>query len=294
MVSEAISQAAIVGRPNRRAFGLAAKVLAPITVLTLLSAMLGGLILREEYKSYQANLARKKGELAWHARTLYEGNRIKLKDVANLLADNANVQNGLLIGDQYNPLNTIMSFLGHSGIDVINLYDLDGRAFARAQSPSYFGDYDEFASLVRSAVAARQDDATGKPMSGVVLYQGKPRLVVLRVARSVSGATGVVVVGQTVSPAFLGSFVPANHTAIKLARHDHLLVMTAPDRGGWASDAIPIHEEHAIAGGRRSRSACSPTIPHSSGRSGAPASASCRWPASLASARSSSRSSSCS
>jgi signal transduction histidine kinase len=249
MVGETLPHAAIVGRPDRPAFGLAAKVLAPITALTLLSAMLGGLILREEYKSYQANVAQKKGELAWHARTLYEGNRIKLQDVANLLAENANVQNGLLIGDQYNPLNTIMSFLGHSGIDVINLYDLDGRAFARAQSPSYFGDYDEFAPLVRSAVAVRQGGATGEPISGVALYQGKPTLVALRVAHGVSGATGVVVVGQTVSPAFLGGFVPAHHTAIALARHDSLLVTTERDRGGWASDAIPIHEERAIAGG---------------------------------------------
>lgn len=126
MSGEAAASVGSIGLPRRPAFGLTAKVLAPMTLLTLLSAALGGLILKEEYKSYQTHLAQKKGELAWQVRTLYKGNRTKLLDVANLLANNADVQNGLLIGDQYNALNTIMSFLGHSGIDIINVYDLDG------------------------------------------------------------------------------------------------------------------------------------------------------------------------
>lgn len=202
---------------RRTIFGLASKVLAPITVLTLLAAMLGALILGAEYKSYQSRLAQKKAEFAWHVSTLYDGNRSKLRDVAELLANNANVQNGMLIGDQYTPLNTIMNFLGHSGIDMINLYDLDGRAFARAQSPSYFGDYDDFAPLVRSMVASSGNE-NSRLISGIANYRNRLVLVAMRVTQGVSGATGVVVVGQSVTSQFLESFAPANHTTISLAR----------------------------------------------------------------------------
>ena len=147
------AKAASVPSAIRLAFGLTPKVLAPVALLTLLCAALGGFILVEEYQSYKANLEQKKGELVRHVRTVYAQSRAELLGVATLMAEDTQIQNALLIGDQYNALNTIMNFLGHAGIDIINIYDLDGRAFARAQSPSYFGDYDEFANLVRSSVA---------------------------------------------------------------------------------------------------------------------------------------------
>lgn len=236
---------------RRRPFGvgLTLKVLAPMTLLTLISAILGGLILRGEYKNYQAHLIQKKGELAWQVRTLYKGNRTKLADVANLLANNPNVQNGLLIGDQYNALNTIMNFLGHSGIDILNIYDLDGRAFARAQSPSYFGDYDEFANLVRSVAASNLETKPSLPIIGVATYQGNPALVAVRPARSVNGLTGVVVVGQTLSRPFLEAFVPTTHTAIALSRKDQVLALTDVGPGRRMTDRLSIHEEANIFGG---------------------------------------------
>ncbi len=242
--SEASSGFAALGRP---VFGLTSKVLAPITVLTLLAAVLAGLILREEYNSYQTNLSQKKSEFAWHVRTLYESNRSKLLDVAELLAKNTNVQNGLLIGDQDTPLNIIMGFLGHSNIEIINLYDLDGRAFARAQSPSYFGDYDELAPLVRESVGSSRDN-TPKVISGIVSYKGKLALVAMRITEGVSGATGVVAVGQFVSERFLESFVPANHTRIALTQNGG--TVPSIDFGGTpnAASSIVIVEEREING----------------------------------------------
>ncbi len=232
---------------RRPVFGLTSKVLAPITVLTLLAAALGGLILREEYNSYQENLAQKKAEFTWHVRTLYEGNRSKLLDVAKLLAKNANVQNGLLIGDQYSPLNTIMNFLGHSNIEIINLYDLDGRAFARAQSPSYFGDYDELAPLVREIVASSQDK-TPKVISGIGSYKGNLALVTMRVTEGVSGATGVVVVGQIVSAKFLQSLAPANHTTIALTQKGGTSTETDFGANPNTDGSTVIYEEREIHG----------------------------------------------
>ncbi len=248
MSGEAAASVGSIGLPRRPAFGLTAKVLAPMTLLTLLSAALGGLILKEEYKSYQTHLAQKKGELAWQVRTLYKGNRTKLLDVANLLANNADVQNGLLIGDQYNALNTIMSFLGHSGIDIINVYDLDGRAFARAQSPSYFGDYDEFEPLVRSIVAQQQDMRMPTAIAGVATYQGNPALVAMRMARGVSGATGIVVVGQSFTRPFLEAFVPTTHTAIALSQKGRVLELTDVGPGRRMTDSLSVYEEAALVG----------------------------------------------
>lgn len=231
-----------------RMLGLAARVLIPITVLTLLASILGGLVLREEYKSHQAGIDQKKAELVWRVRTLYEGNRSKLLDVAKLLANNPNVQNGLLIGDQYNPLNSIMNFLGHSGIDTINLYDLDGRAFARAQSPSYFGDYDELSPIVRAVVADSSNEAA-PPTAGIVSYKGSLALVAIRVARGVSGASGVVVVGQLLTPQFLATLAPANHTAIAV---DHSGRRLLGSNGQPLTDhSLTVYEELDVAGGER-------------------------------------------
>ncbi|CFX30488.1 putative Histidine kinase [Candidatus Filomicrobium marinum] len=236
-------------RRRKPAIGLAAKVLAPITGLTLLAATLGGLILNEEYKVYQSSVAQKKAELTWRVRTLYEGNRSKLLDVAKLLANNPSVQNGLLIGDQYNPLNTIMNFLGHSSIDIINLYDLDGRAFARAQSPSYFGDYDEFAPIVREIVAGTASEEP-KTVSGIAPYKDGLALVAIRVTQGVSGATGVVVVGQRLSPQFLQSFAPANHTSVALYQSGKSFMWT-DDVSAFPADegAHTAYTERAVAGG---------------------------------------------
>ncbi|KUO55769.1 MAG: hypothetical protein APF80_13345 [Alphaproteobacteria bacterium BRH_c36] len=232
---------------RRTVFGLALKVLAPITVLTLLAAILGGAILGAEYKSYQSSLAQKKAELAWHVRTLYDGNRSKLRDVANLLANNANVQNGMLIGDQYTPLNTIMNFLGHSGIDIINLYDLDGRAFARAQSPSYFGDYDDFAPLVRTMVASSSEKKS-ELISGIATYHHRLVLVAIRVTQGVSGATGVIVVGQNVNSQFLQSFAPAKHTTVALSQTSRSSEITDPGASLHTDDSIAIYAERQING----------------------------------------------
>lgn len=236
-------------KPRKNAFGLAAKVLAPITGLTLLAATLGGLILSEEYKVYQSGLEQKKAELTWRVRTLYEGNRFKLLDVAKLLADNPSVQNGMLIGDQYNPLNTIMNFLGHSGINIINLYDLDGRAFARAQSPSYFGDYDEFAPIVREIVSGAASEEP-KTVSGIAPYRDGLVLVALRVTQGVSGATGVVVVGQRLSPQFLQSFAPANHTSVALYQSGKPFIEN-DDVSTASTDGVGriAYTERAVAGG---------------------------------------------
>lgn len=240
------SDRGIVGR-RQRIFGLTSKALAPITLLTLIAAVFGGLILGDEYNSYQANLAQKKAEFAWHVRTLYASNRAKLLDVAKLLANNANVQNGLLIGDQYSPLNTIMSFLGHSNIEIINLYDLDGRAFARAQSPSYFGDYDEFAQAVRDLVAS-SNDQTPRVISGIASYKNQLVLVAMRVSEGVSGATGVVVVGQIISPKFLDSFAPANHTTIALTQVRGTSAANDPGANANSNDLLVIYEEPGIKG----------------------------------------------
>lgn len=231
----------------RLALGLAAKVLAPICALTLLAAVSGVLILAAEYKTYQAGLAQKKAELAWRARTLYEGNRSKLLDVAKLLAENPSVQNGMLIGDQYTPLNTIMNFLGHANIDIINLYDLDGRAFARAQMPSYFGDYDELAPVVRDIVAATSGEQPAA-VSGIASYRGGLVLIAARVARGVSGATGVVVVGQTVTEPFLAAFAPANHTAVALYRNGQPLMSTGETTGLSSGASITAYDEHSVSG----------------------------------------------
>jgi len=233
--------------PHQFSTGLAAKVLGPLTILTLLAALFGGLILREEYRNYQLNLEQKKAELAWQARTLYQGNRSKLLDVAKLVANNADVQNGMLVGDQYNPLNTIMNFLGHSGIDVINLYDLDGRAFARAQSPSYFGDYDELASLVRS-VAAEPANEEHKVILGITPYRDGFALVAISVTRGVSGATGVVVVGRTISEQLLKSFALANHTAIAISRNGRQFAITDAGAKDQFSSRTVVFEEHAAFG----------------------------------------------
>lgn len=228
--------------------GLAAKVLAPVMILTLLAAVLGGLILTVEYRSYQESIAQNKAELGRHVRALYTGNRSKLLDVAKLIADNPSVQNGMLIGDQYNPLNTIMSFVGHSGIDMINLYDLDGRAFARAQSPSYFGDYDEFSPVVRTVGAASTDQASDV-MVGIASYRGKATLVVVRVTKGVSGPTGVVVVGQTVSAPFLQTFTPTNHTTIELRKNGAKSNDAKAEATPGADDRIAVYEERSVSGG---------------------------------------------
>lgn len=234
-------------RKPKFALGLAAKILAPISALTFLAAVSGGLILAREYKTYQAGVAQKKAELAWRARMLYEGNRTKLVEVAKLLADNPSVQNGMLIGDQYNPLNTIMNFLGHSNIDIINLYDLDGRAFARAQLPSYFGDYDELAPVVRDVVAATSSEQPGT-VSGIVPYRGGLALIAARAAQGVSGATGVVVVGQTVTEEFLAAFAPANHTVIALYQNGVPIMSTRAGAGLPTGDGITAYDERAILG----------------------------------------------
>ncbi|MGD9671566.1 MAG: ATP-binding protein [Hyphomicrobiaceae bacterium] len=246
-MNRALSKVDFVVRERRpQLFGLAAKVLVPITVLTLLAGILGGLVLREEYKSHQASIEQKKAELVWRVRTLYEANRSKLLDVAKLLANNPNVQNGLLIGDQYNPLNSIMNFLGHSDIDTINLYDLDGRAFARAQSPSYFGDYDELSPIVRAFVAASSTEAT-PPTVGIITYGGSLALVAIRLVRGVSGASGVIVVGQLVTPKFLATLAPANHTAITIDHDGRRLVDT--DVRPLFDQSRTVYEEHGVAGG---------------------------------------------
>lgn len=212
---------------NRRQHpGISAKVLAPMLILLVISALVATLTLIQDRRTYDMLVAEKKRELIRHSRASTAEAHRQLVSVAAFIAENPVVQNGLLIYDQFDVLNTISGYLGHSGIDVINIYDLEGLTFARAQAPSYFGDRDEITPLVLDLLntAATQYDAN--PVMGILRYRDHPTLITARLVRGISGPVGAVVVGYTIEHDFLSRFVSEWHRGLALTRDDAVLVST--------------------------------------------------------------------
>lgn len=222
------------------------KVLVPMLVLVFISTLVATLTLIQDRRTYDLLVAEKKSELIRNSRALYEETRRELISVAELVAENPVVQNGLLIYDQFDILNTISGYLGHSGIDVINIYDLEGLVFARAQAPSYFGDRDELTPFILDLLHNPTKEPDADTAIGILQYHDRPTLISVRLIRGVSGPAGAVVVGYTIHEEFLSGFVPERHTGLILTRVDELVLSTVDEKDLTIHDSMRLVEEAGI------------------------------------------------
>ncbi|MDZ7736873.1 MAG: hypothetical protein U5P41_12815 [Gammaproteobacteria bacterium] len=107
----------------------------------------------------------------------------------------------MLLGHQYEMLNTILLYYQYSDVDLINIYDHDGYAFARAQPPSIFGDRDKFTNLItnlidESSKADTIDDGISE--SGILDFDNQLYFITANIVQSINGPIGVVILGNRI------------------------------------------------------------------------------------------------
>lgn len=200
-------------------------IISPMIVLSIISVVLVALIIILESRSHQLLIEQKKDEYINHMQVQHIEFKKELRSVAGLIANHPIIKNGLLLGNQYEVLNSLSLFLGHSDIDLLNIYDLDGIAFARAQSPSYFGDTDEISELATNLIS--QSAATGADQLtdiGIVRYRDAYYLVAADTVDSVSGMAGVIVVGSRVDDNYLSNLLPEWFKGIVLHNSEGVLL----------------------------------------------------------------------
>lgn len=222
-------------------------VLSPMVILTIISGILIVLLILQEKRSHNLIVEEKKNEYVNHMRTIYNEFKLELQSVAHLISNHSIIRNGLLIGSQFEVLNSISLFHGHSGIDLINVYDLEGRAFARAQSPSYFGDQDDFLNLANEMIVLYSNQDNIELKAGIIKYNQKFYVIVASVIESVSGPAGVVVVGSELNREYLSNLLPEWHSGIILSNdNSEILVSTIDNLELDSYHRILISREHDI------------------------------------------------
>jgi signal transduction histidine kinase/CheY-like chemotaxis protein len=220
-------------------------VLTPMIALTLLSGLLIVMILLQERAAQNRMIEEKHAELVKHSMTLHEEYRDELKSVASLISNHPLVKNGLLIGNQYEVLNSIAIFLGHSGIEIINVYDVDGVAFARAQAPSRFGDKDVYSDLIH-VLTRNHVYGDDRNIIGLLSYAGNYYLVAAKLIDSISGPAGTVVVATELSENYLSRLLPEWHAGLNLYRDEERLVGSSDSESGLYLGSLLVHAERDI------------------------------------------------
>ena len=209
-----------------RSAPLSYKLLLPMVVLTILSAALTALIMLHQHRSFHAMVEERNLETISSIRAHYRQIHQEVVDLADILADDPIVENGLLIGEQFDVLNTASRFIDFSKSDVISIYDLGGYAFARAVRPSHFGDQDELSDLVRELIAPAQLDRGNDARTGIIHYQGRPTLIAARVVHGISGPAGVVIVGREITDELLANMLVEERDVLALMAGESALVST--------------------------------------------------------------------
>ncbi|MDX1410140.1 MAG: histidine kinase dimerization/phospho-acceptor domain-containing protein, partial [Saprospiraceae bacterium] len=121
---------------------------------------------------------------------------------------------------------------------------LEGRTFARAQAPSYFGDHDELTPFILDLLERSAEEPNADSVIGVLRYRGQLTLISARLVRGISGPAGSVVVGYAIDHDFLSRFISEWHTGLIMTQDDTVLVSTVENPA--AQDSIHLAQESGI------------------------------------------------
>ncbi|WP_353571199.1 ATP-binding protein [Candidatus Albibeggiatoa sp. nov. BB20] len=193
------------------------KLLIPTIVITLLIGVAISYISVLHYRIFEQQHEYHNNTHTIEIKTATKEIIFKLEKLAQFLAQDWRVINGLLIGDRDTLLDLIIPFYEAMDFGIINIYSPNGNIIIQTSDTSVFGIPDE----LYSKVLLHKTLVDTKP--SIELYNNKLVLIVWhRLQAEIHGAAGVVAVGFDLKKLYLHNYIQTHNLRILIHSNGHI------------------------------------------------------------------------